>query len=90
MQNNDVTKGSPLGPVLDNIFMVELERTIIPFLIDKIKLLETCIDAAIPFVKTDEIKSVLSSFNIYYRNILFTMEIEQNNQIPFLNVFFFF
>ena len=41
MQNNGVTKGSPLGPVLDNIFMVELERTIIPFLIDKIKLLET-------------------------------------------------
>ena len=44
------------------------------------------VDDTITFVKTDEIKNVLSSFNSYYSNIQFTMEIEQNSQIPFLDV----
>ena len=75
--------GSPLGPVLANIFMVELERTIISSLSDKIKLWKHYVDYTITFVKTDEIKNVLPSLNSYYSNIQFTMEIEQNNQIVF-------
>ena len=34
-QNDDVAMGLPLGLVLPNIFMVELERSIIPTLTDK-------------------------------------------------------
>ena len=75
--------GSPLRPVLVNIFKVELERTIIPSLSDKIKLLKCYIDDTIAFVKTGEIKKALSSSNSYHNNMQFTMEIEQNNQIPF-------
>ena len=80
--------GSPLGPVLANIFMVELERTIISSLSDKIKLWKHYVDYTITFVKTDEIKNVLPSLNSYYSNIQFTMEIEQNNQIPFFRCSF--
>ena len=77
---------SPLGSVLANIFMAELERTIIPCLRDKIKLWKRYADDTITFAKTDEIKNVLSSLNSYYSNIQFTMGIEQNNQIPFSDV----
>ena len=88
MQNNGVVRiiGSPLGPVLANIFMVELERTIIPSLSDKIKLLKRYVDDTIAFVKTNEIKNVLSSVISCYSNIQFTMEMEKNNQIPILDI----
>ena len=86
MQNDGVAMGSPLGPVLENIFMVELERTIISSLSDKIKLWKRYVDDTIAFVKTDEINNVLSYLNSCYSNIQFTMEIEQNNQIPFFDV----
>ena len=75
MQNDGVAMGFPLGPVLANIFMVELERTIIPSFSDKIKLWKRYVDDTSTFVKTDEIKDVLSSLNSRYSNILFTMEI---------------
>ena len=38
--DDDVAMGFPLGLFLANVFMVKLERTIIPSLCDKIKLLE--------------------------------------------------
>ena len=60
MQNDGVARDSPLRPVLANIFMVELERTIIRSLSDKLKLWICYIDDTIAFVKNDEIKNVLS------------------------------
>ena len=53
MQNDAVAMVSPLGTVLANIFMVELERVIIPSLYDKIKLWKRQVDDTIAFVKTD-------------------------------------
>ena len=75
VQNDGVAMGFPLGPVLANIFMVELERTIIPSFSDKIKLWKHYVDGTSTFVKTDEIKDILSSLNSCYSNIFFTMEI---------------
>ena len=75
MQNDGVAMGFPLGPVLANIFIIELEKTIMPSFSDKIKLWKRYVDDTSTFVKTDEIKDVLSSLNRCYSNIIFTMEI---------------
>ena len=37
VQNDDVVVGSPYGPILANIFMVELERSVITTPMDKMK-----------------------------------------------------
>ena len=37
VQNDGVAMGSPSGPVLANIFLVELERSVIPTLMGKMK-----------------------------------------------------
>ena len=83
MQNDGVAIGYPLRPVFAKILIVELKRTIITSLSDKIKCWKRYVDDTITFVKTDEVKNVLSSLNSYYSDIQFTMEIEQNSQIPF-------
>lgn len=68
MQNNVVSMGSPFRPVLANMFLIELERIIIPSTSDKIKLWERYVDDTIAFVKIDEIKNVLS-LNSYQSNV---------------------
>ena len=88
IQNDGIAMASPLGQVLAHTFMAELKKTIIISLREKIKLWKSYVDNTIPFVKTDIIKNVLSSLNSYHGNIKFTMEIEQNNEIPLLDVLF--
>ena len=68
MQNNVVSMGSPFRPVLANMFLIELERIIIPSISDKIKLWERYVDDTIAFVKIDEIKNVFS-LNSYQSNV---------------------
>ena len=58
--NDGIAMGSLFGPFLVNIFMVELERTIVPSLSDKIKLWKRYVDETIDFFKTEEIKNVFS------------------------------
>ena len=53
VQNDDVAMGSALGLVLANIFMVELERLVIPNLMDKMKCWARYINDAFCFIKTD-------------------------------------
>ena len=89
MHNKSGAIGSAMGVVLPNIFMVELERTIIPSLSDKIKLGKPYIGHRIAFVEIDEVKNVLSFRNNYHSNIQFTMEIVKNNQIPFSFLYIF-
>ena len=50
-QVDGVAMGSPLGPVLANIFMVELERNIIPALSNDILLWKRYVDDTISFIK---------------------------------------
>ena len=88
IQNDGIAMASPLGQVLAHTFMAELKKSIIISLREKIKLWKSYVDNTIPFVKTDIIKNVLSSLNSYHGNIKFTMEIEQNNEIPLLDVLF--
>ena len=78
--------GSPLGPVLANIFMVELERNIIPTLSNDILLWKRYVDDTICFIKLTSINKVLQNLNSYHRNIKFTIEIESEREISFLDV----
>ena len=59
LQVDGVTMGSPLGPVLANIFMVELERNTIPTLCNDILLWKRYVDDTICFVKLTSINKVL-------------------------------
>ena len=78
--------GSPLGPVLANVFMVELKRSIIPTLSNDISLFKRYVDDTICFIKLTSINKVLETLNSYHKNIKFTIEIETENKISFLDV----
>ena len=58
VQNDGVAMGSPLGPVLANIFMVELEQSVIPTLMDKMKCWTRYVDDTLCYTKTDSIVDV--------------------------------
>ena len=51
VQTDGVVMGSPLGPILANISMVELENTIIPHLKNEIIMWKRCVDDTICFEK---------------------------------------
>ena len=59
VQNESVAMGSPLGAVLTNIFVVELERSVIPTLMDKMKCWTRYIDDTLCYIKTNSIDYVL-------------------------------
>ena len=78
--------GSPLGPVLANIFMVELERSVIPTLMDNIKYWTRYVDDTLCYKKKDSVHYVLKMLNGFHRNIQFTYEVETDSKISFLDV----
>ena len=86
VQNDGVAMGLPLGPILANIFMVELERSVIPTLMDKMKCWTRSVDDTLCYVKTDSIDYVLKVLNGFHRNIQFTYEVETDSKISFLDV----
>ena len=58
-QVDGVAMGSPLGPVIANVFMAELEQTIVPNLIEDVKFWKRYVDDTFAFVKQDRIHAVL-------------------------------
>ena len=85
-QVDGVAMGSPLGPVLAGIFMVELERTILPTLREHMRPWKRYVDDTIPYINEESIERVLSKLNGYHDNIEFTYEIENDGKLPFLDV----
>ena len=77
---------SLLGPILANMFMVELEQNIISTLSKDISLWKRYVDDTICFVNSNRISHVLESLNSFHSNIKFTVEIEKGNKIAFLDI----
>ena len=78
--------GSSLGALFANIFMCELENTVIPQLGDVIKSWTRYVDDTFAFIKPEHIELVKTKLNAFHRNIKFTHELEEENSLPFLDV----
>ena len=86
IQVDGVAMGSPLGPVLANIFMVELETSVISKLRNKVKLWKRFVDDIYCLARSEYRKNMLLALNSFHKNIKFTFEIEKDNTIPFLEI----
>ena len=78
IQVDGVAMGSPLGPVLANIFMTELEIAMIPLL--------GFVDDTFVFVLPDKIGYIANQLNSFDGNIQFTFEMEEESKLTFLDV----
>ena len=66
--------GSPLGPVLANVFMTELEIAMIPSLENYLINWKRFVDDTFAFVLPDNIEYILNQLNSFDENIHFTFE----------------
>ena len=78
--------GSPLAPVLAGIFIVELEKAVIPKLSQHLQFWKRYVDDTICFVGNGYQKFVLSCLNSFHNSTQFTHEIEKENEISFLYI----
>ncbi|KAF2901707.1 hypothetical protein ILUMI_04486 [Ignelater luminosus] len=80
--------GSPLSPVTANLFMEDLKTRALQTASHKPKLWLRCVDDAFVFWThgREQLNAVLDHLNSIYQKLKFTMEIEDNNQLPFLDV----
>ena len=85
-QLDGVAMGSPLGPVIANIFMSELEAELVPKLNDNISVWLRYVDDTFTFLKEEEIENVKNVLNNFHPKIKFTHEIESDRKISFLDV----
>ena len=87
-QIDGVCMGSALGPVLANIIMTELERLILPKLIesDIIRFYIRYVDDTLVLVKEDRIDEVLAAFNSFDRNLQFTVDEFDDGLVHFLDL----
>ena len=85
-QNDGVCMGNPLGPVIANIFMVELECSLVPTLSDILPEWIRYVDDTFTYVRKGHLDTVLNALNAFHQDIKFTHETEANGCIPFLDV----
>ena len=86
MQTDGVMMGSPLGALFANIFMCELENTIILSLGDKVHQWKRFVDDTFAFIKPNTEQEIQLALNSFHENIKFTYELEQGSMISFLDV----
>ena len=86
VQVDGVMMGSPLGPLFANIFMSELDNTIIPTLGNKVLHWKRYVDDTFALIKPDTANEIQHILNSFHNKIKFTYEYEQSNTISFLDV----
>ena len=84
VQNDGATIESPLGPILANVLMVELENTLVPTLHQHVKKWRRYVGDTFAYVRNEFIDYVLTTLNSFHPNISFTYNKENNNQLPLL------
>ncbi len=82
-QTDGVAMGSPLGPVLANIFMVELEQSLVPEMNNLMDFWYRYVDDTICLVKEGELENILEKLNTFHQSIEFTYKQERNYMLSF-------
>ena len=77
---------SPVGLIIAGIFMVELERDLLPTLSQYMTSWKQYVVDTISYVKVDWIEHVLNALNFFHTNISFAYEQECNGMISFIDV----
>ena len=87
-QHNGVAMGSPLGPLLADIFMIELETKVMPMLIELgVIYWRRYVDDTFVLIKPGTtITLLLTVLNSFHPNISFTFEEEKQSSLPFLDI----
>ena len=80
-QVDRVAMGTPLAPLLSDIFMIELEISLISNLRNT-KFWRRYVDDTIYFAKIGSIEHIRSVLNSFHKNIQFTYEVESNAKLP--------
>ena len=86
VQNDGIAIGSTLGPVLSDIFVTELETSLLPELTDYIQFWKRYVDDTICFIIVGSVNYILSVLNSFDVNIKFTYQLEHEGKLPFLDV----
>ena len=87
-QIDGVSMGASLGPVLANIIMTELERSVVDDLIANgtLKFYSRYVDDTLLMVKPGDVDAVLQKFNQFHRNLEFTVDRFENSIPHFLDL----
>ena len=88
MQIDGVAMGSPLGPVIANIFIVKLETSSVTKLEDHVQKWRRFVDSLFAYLKTGSVKYFLPVLNSFHKNMKFTYQEKQSNTLPLLDVLF--
>ena len=75
--------GSPLEPVIANIFMVELEDSLVPKLSDYVEKRRRFVDDTFAYVKNGSVEYVLSILRSFQKKVKFNYEEEQSHSLQF-------
>ena len=85
-QTDGVMMGSPLGSLMANIFMCELENTLVPTMANELEEWTRFVDDTFALIDPSALERILQKLNSYDPKIQFTYEEEKNGMIPFLDV----
>ena len=78
--------GSLLGPVLTNIFMTDLESTLLPKLAADMTPWKRYVDNTFATIDPNYINLTLQTLNSFHPSITLTSELEKEKQLPFLGL----
>ena len=80
--------GSPLGPVLPGIFMVNVKRSLVPKVNVYLYFCWRYVDDMIKFVKAGSVEYLLSVLKNFHPKIKFSYEIEVESNLAFVYTLF--
>ena len=85
-QKDGIAMGSPLGPVLAGIFMVNLDRSLVPKLNVYLNFWRRYVDDAITVIEITCAEYLLSVLNNFHPKIKFTYEMEVDSELAFSDI----